>query len=223
MNPAEKSQRVLDFLSIHGWTTKEMVAQLLELKYANKVNGFLRRLIELRPYSVDGHDVWALRGERPNVKQFDHAMDIQAVHLSALKAGCTEFVRPGHGQVSDGDSFPDAVVTLNGRRFAIEVELSIKFDYERTVTDRLSRANREHWTSCVYVCRTKADAAAVCLKVVKAAGPHADLFRYFVGHIQCDWLPRPRGIPGQLPGAKVGRPEVQRESHLKSRESLRIP
>lgn len=153
---AEKERLVLSFLFDEVWATAKTLQQLLGLATHVPVNRLLRKmenkgLVKPHKVSLGGPDtnLWGITANglamsvepekvadalsrstfepsKVSVSHVNHQTKLQIARIEAERAGWTDWVR-GERMGGDISKRPDAVaIDPNGRRIAIEVELSFK-------------------------------------------------------------------------------------------------
>jgi hypothetical protein len=71
-------------------------------------------------------------------------LDIQLMRIRAERAGWSEWVRPRHATTEREDAFVDAVARdPEGHRIAIEVERTLKPDYQPYILRRVLKRQAE--------------------------------------------------------------------------------
>lgn len=185
---AEKRRTILRFLREEVWTTAELVAGLLEFTTrapayqtlkAMERDGLLRsHIAELaygRKVSLWGltphglafafdddeplQEVSIFQPSRVSVSQMSHKVELQQLHIRALRCGWTSWTDGHNLNMLKGDKIPDAVaVTASGERVAVELERTVKSAkrYYDIVVSYTLRRKAHGWQEVRYYCPDEA-------------------------------------------------------------------
>lgn len=181
---AEKRRIILRFLREEIWTTAELVAALLcfatrapayQTLKAMERDGLLRshaaalaygRTVTLWGLTPHGlafafdddeplQEISIFQPSRVSVSQMSHKIELQRLHIEALKEGWTSWVDGHNLNMGKGDKIPDAVaVTASGERVAIELERTVKSAkrYYEIVVSYTLRRKANGWQEVRYYC-----------------------------------------------------------------------
>lgn len=181
---AEKRRIILRFLREEIWTTAELVAALLgfatrapayQTLKAMERDGLLRshaaalvygRTLTLWGLTPHGlafafdddeplQEVSIFQPSRVSVSQMSHKIELQRLHIEALKEGWTSWVDGHNLNMGKGEKTPDAVaVTPSGVRVAIELERTVKSAkrYYDIVVSHTLRRKAYGWQEVRYYC-----------------------------------------------------------------------
>ena len=166
----EKKDIVLEFLESEPYTTRENIAELLGLKWANKAHEFLCRL---EKYGFVYHQRVPVLGGRQTLwyscdrklvvnQSREHVLGVQLMRIRAAAAGWTGWSRYAHGPGQVGDAWPDATTRDPlGNLVWIELERHLKADYRDTIERRIKVRGDQGWHRCLYISPTPALAVRV--------------------------------------------------------------